>query len=356
MNKSRIIVAVAILIGLTVAVVTTKRSHEAQTTVEKPQVELPTVKKDEVTAIEIQKPGQPAIVLQKQDKKWKLTAPISADATQSGVDSVLDRLAELEVTGIAATRKENFAKLEVDAEHAIRVKAKAGDKTLSDLHVGASKSGGTMLRIEGQDQVLAAKGTLRYVFDKEPKDFRKHEITEFDPAELTAMTITSAKGTFKFVREGEAWAQAKDEKPIAKLDLDRVQSLASSLSNLRAVDFAEPDATEASTGLDAPLSKGTLTKKDGSTIEISVGKPHASGSDQYARVSGDPVIYRITKFSAERFQPDAKFFEKSEQGGEPVAGPAGTTQEERKQMLDSLPPEIKAQLEKSLAAQGKSPH
>ncbi len=342
MNK--LLIAAAVVVGLSVAVAMTKRSHQAQTTLEKPSATVPTVKKDEVTTLEIARPGKPAVVLTRQaDKKWRLSAPLDAEAAQTAVDSALDKLADLTVTSVAATRKENYAKLEVDPEHAVRVKAKAGDKQVADLYIGASKTGGTMVRVEGQEPVLAVRGSIRYPFDKEVKDFRKREITEIPADELTAIEISSDKGNFKFERQGEAWAQAKGEKAIDKFDPQKVQNLAHSLGSLRANDFAAKDEPDSVTGLDAPVGKVTLTKKDGSKVELALGKEHANGSDTYLRATGGEVVYRVAKYTADRLRPDAKAFEKVEpkpndpsaaaHGGMPIAGGG------------DLPPEIMKQLQ-----------
>ena len=357
MKKSRIWIAVAVLIGLSVAAVVTTRSHEAKSTIEKPTASLPTVKRDDVTSVEITKPGQPAIVLQKQPdgKSWKLTAPLEAEAGKEPVDAVLDRISDLDVTGIAATRKENHARLEVDPEHAIRVKAKGGQAVLADLHVGASKSGGTMVRVEGQDEVLAAEGSFRYVFDKEPKEFRNHEILTIEGTDLAALAISSPKGTFKFERGEATWAQAKGEKPIARFYPEKVHAVAGVLTSLRATDFAAPGEGDAVTGLNAPLAKATITKKDGSSVDVLLGKAHAEG-DHYLRVSTSDVVYRVPKYVADELMLDEKALQKPEgkEGEQPAAGiprvpgmPEGA--------MPELPPEIMEKLKASMQKSGQMP-
>jgi hypothetical protein len=360
-NNSRLFIALAILVGLGAAAVVTTRSRESRTTLEKPTATLPAIKKEELTELEIAKPGRPTIVLKKQGDKWSLTAPLAAEANMTAVDGALDKLTDLKVAGIAATRKENHERLEVDAAHGIRVKAKGGDKQLLDMYVGASKSSGTLVRVEGQEPVLTVRGSIRYAFDKEPKDFRKREITDLDAAELTAIAFSSSKGSFKFERpatEGAVWTQAKGEKPIAKFDPAQVESLVGTAADLRAADFAEPGEAPSNTGLDAPSAKVALTKKDGTTVEVAIGKQHAAGNDYYARATGSDVVYRLAKYSADRLMPDAKFFEKVEKPPQ-AAAPEGMPP-----MGMGLPggsgsgqisPEMMQQIQRQLAAQGGHP-
>jgi hypothetical protein len=345
--NTRLLIAVVLLLGLTGAVVATMRSHESETTIATPNVSLPKLNKDEITQIEIGIPQKSTqVTLQKQDDGWVLSAPVSAKADQSAVDSMLDKLAELEVSGIAASRKENYERLEVDDAHAIHVVAKGKDKTLADLYLGASKSGGTMLRVAGQEPVLRAKGSFRYAFDKEVKLFRDRVILDLESKDLTGLTLKSEKGTFKFEKAGgdAKWAQAKGEKAIPRFSEAKVQSLVSTLARLRAVDFATSEETASTTGLESPLATAVLTQADGNTVSIEIGKVHPEKSEHYVRVSGKEPIYRISKFTAERVMADASSFQEAEPkagGSEPAAGaPIGGGGE--------LPPEVLKQLQQQL--------
>lgn len=366
MNKSRLLIALVVLAGLAVAVVLTTRSHESQTKLEKPTATLPKVEKDKVTALEILRSGKPALVLQKQNDKWRITAPVQADADKSAVETATEKLAGLEPTGVAATKKENYKRLGLDDEHGIRVKAKEGDKEVADLWIGAAKSGGTMVRAEGSDTVLVTKGSYRYVFEQDVKDFRNRDVTDFDAKELSDIALTSAKGTFKFTKETkkegdkeeETWVQAKGEKPLPRYDASKVERLAEALSSLRAVDFATPEETDAVTGLDHPDGRARLVKKDGTILEIAVGKQHKEGSEHFARITGSDVVYRITNFSSERIMADASAFQKAEPKAEPHGatgmpptmaggGPEG--------MPQGLPPELMKQIQE-MQAKGQGPH
>ena len=368
MNNSRLYIALAVLVGVGALVLVTQRAREPQTTLDKPSENLPVVIKTDVTRLEIEKPGQPAIVLDKVADSWTVSAPLKAEAAQDAANAVLDKLAELKVTGVAASRPENQARLEVDAAHGLRVRAKAGDKTLIDLLVGVTKGAATIVREEGKQSALSVKGSIRYVFDKELKDFRKREITDVDVAQLSAIAVQSDKGSFKFERAAgatpeaaEAWAQAKGEKPIAKFDPEQAQVLASTAAHLRAADFASQGDSDATTGLNSPRASVTLTKKDNSTVALSIGKQHAASEDYYVRVSGSEVVYRLAKFSAERLMPDAKFFEKADkpaQAAAPQGMPPGM------QMMggpgggggQGISPEMMKQIQQQMAAQGHGGH
>ncbi|MDB4987144.1 MAG: hypothetical protein JWN04_2322 [Myxococcaceae bacterium] len=360
-NNSRLYIALALLVAIAAAVVLTRRAHESQTGLEKPSQTLPAVDKSAATQFELSRPGQPTIVAQKQGDKWSITAPLQAEASQEAVNGALDKLADLKVTGLAATRKENQARLGVDAAHALHVRVKAGEKQLLDLYVGEAKGASTIVREEGKDAALSVKGSIRYAFDKDLKEFRKREITDLDVTQVSALAISSKKGNFKFERgPADAWTQAKGEKPIAKFDPEQVQSLLSTATHLRAADFAAAGEPDAVTGLDAPSAKLTLTKKDASTLELSIGKQHPGSDDFYVRSSESPVVFRVAKFSAERLMPEAKYFEKVEKPAQ-AAAPQGMQQGMPPGMQMGGPgggqggitPEMMEQIQRQLAAQGQ---
>jgi hypothetical protein len=352
MNTNRLLIALVVLVGLGAAVVVTLRSRETVTTVAAPDAKLPAIKKEDVTALEIIKPDKTTIALAKKDNVWSLTAPVAAKADTSAVDAVLEKLSELEVSGVAASRKENHKRLQVDATTGIRVKAKAGDKSLIDLWVGESKSGGTMVRLEGEDPVLAVRGSIRYAFDKEVKMFRDRVVTDIEPKDLTSVVIESQKGTFRFEKPAEKWQQAKlgkGEKAIERFSDSKVQSLVSSVARLRASDFGDPAENIEALGFNTPSSKVTLTDKTGKVTVLELGRERPGSNDYYLRVSGNPVVYRISKFTAERMMPEAKAFQEDEkkEGAEPApqmptAGMGGENQ---------IPPEVMRQLQQQMQMQ-----
>ena len=121
-RKNRLAIGAAVflaLLGLTVWATTT-RDRVPQNS------ELPTVEtaEDDVTSIEIHRPnedGSDLVIVTKTDGDWRVTVPLEAEADSTSVQSALSRLDSLRVSGVAATRPENYARLEVDDAQAVRV-------------------------------------------------------------------------------------------------------------------------------------------------------------------------------------------------------------------------------------------
>jgi hypothetical protein len=368
-NNNRLLIAIVVLAVLAGAVASTLRSREPEATLAKPAASLPKLTQDEITKVELDNPdkklkltlvkqapaksaapaeaGDAGVEPKQPEANWRVSAPLDAQADNAAVESLVEKLAGLEVSGVAATKKESHEKVGVDAAHGIRVKAYNGDKLLLDAYVGASKTSGTMLRKEGDDTVFAVKNSIRYAFDKDLKAFRNRVITELNPDDVKSMVLTSPKGTFKFEKPEATWQQAKGEKPIKDFSANKVQSLASSFARLRASDFAEPGATPATTGLDAPVAKLLLTPKTGEPLTFELGKQAEGGADSFLRVSGNDVLFRVSKFTSDKLVVDAAAFSEppkkpgeepppSAHGGMPVAGGG------------NLPPEILQQLQQQM--------
>lgn len=352
MKNNRLIIALVVLVGIGALAMNAARSRQPQTTVEKPTEKLPAIKKDEVTALEIIKPDKQTISLIKKDGAWHVTVPVSAKADTSAVDAVLDKLESLDVGGVAATRKENHARLQVDADKAIRVKAKNGDKTLTDLYIGAAKGGNTMVRAEGSDNVLSVRGSIRYAFDKEAKMFRDRVITDLDTDALSSISFESAKGKFRFEKQDKTWQQAAGEKAIKDFADSKVQSAASTLSRLRANDFAEPSFDPAQAGLTPPAAKVTLASKDKDPVVLELGAE--IGNERYLKKTGSDVIYRISKFSGDRMLADAAAFAIDPKEAKKEAAPGGAPMMPPGmggEGMNQLPPEIMQQLQQQMANQ-----
>jgi Domain of unknown function (DUF4340) len=367
-NNNRLLIALIVLALLAGAVVSTLRSREPEATLAKPAASLPQLTQEEITKVELENPEKKLkLTLVKQpapksaapaadadagaepakpEANWRVTAPLDAQADNAAVESLVEKLAGLEIAAIAATKKENHEKVGVDSAHGIRVKAYNGDKLLLDAYVGASKTSGTMVRKEGEDTVFAVKNSIRYAFDKELKAFRDRVITDLNPDDVKSMVLTSPKGTFKFERPEANWQQAKGEKPIKDYSANKVQSLASSFARLRASDFAEPGATPASTGLDAPAAKLVLTPKSGEPVTFELGKAAEGGADSFLRASGRDVIYRVSKFTSDKLVVDATAF--SEPPKKPGEEPPPSAHGMPVAGGGNLPPEILKQLQQQM--------
>jgi len=370
-KKNRLPIAgAAFVLLLGVAIYASRHQYDAPRSESHDVPTLPTIDADAVTSLTFAREGQAPMELVREGETWKVTRPLEAAADQNAVRTALTRLGQLEVVRVAASRPENHERLGVDDAHALHLTVKQGDATSLDLLVGSSSSGNTMVRLPGQDRVLAVQGSLTYALDKPLKDWRDRVILSLAPEAITAVRFQTAEGTFAFTKgEGDAFTPTAETPAIERFDGGRVQTLLSTIARLRATDFAPADASPESLGLEAPWATVTVTSRfpappaaEGEAAApaapaesagpvdhvLRVGAPTQGG--RTVQVEGNPVVYVVADAVAQRLHPDAAAFEAPEPGSEPeppptppMGGGAGG---------HGLPPELLQQLQQQLGQAG----
>ena len=326
MSRNRLTTAalvLGVLLALTVWQFQARKSEDAGTT--QTVAKLPKLDREKLDGLEITAPGKPTVTLTKNDGTWSLTEPLAAPADKDAVDSALAKLADLEAVGIAATKAENHAKLEIDDAQAVHVVAKQDGKTVADLFIGGLRAGNTMVRQQGSPLVISAEGSFKYAFEKELKEWRDRTIVETDTDKLASATFQNGQGTLRFVRTGDdgtsSWAVAPGDKPLAGFDADKTKSVITSASHLHATDFAAPEITREAAGLaPTPVATVTLTSSEDGTAPIVLHLGGKAGDEYYAAREGSETIYIVSQFSGERLAGTASLFVKDEP--KPEAGGA----------------------------------
>jgi len=347
MNKLGIasIVLVA-LAGLTFYQMSSRRAED----VEKPKVsvEIPKLKSDQVDELELSAPEKPKVHLVKKDGAWRVTEPVDAKADENAVNTAITKLSELEVAGVAATLAKNHEKLEVDETHGTHVVAKGGGKVLLDGFIGAYKSGSSMLRLNGQDNVAAVRGSIRFAFTKELKEWRDRQITDVPSDTVQKITFTNKGATLSFQREGDAFAQVlgKGEKKIDPLDANKVKGVVGTASNLSATDFAAAGETPEQLGFVADAPSVVLDVKSDageSKVVYRVGNKREQG--YYVRKDGDDLTYVVSTWVGDRLLSNKEGFTKKPEAtgsrDNPIqVPPSGGGM----QGMEGLPPDVQRQV------------
>lgn len=372
---------------------------------------LPELERDDITALEITRPaeeGEGTIRLERDGETWRVTSPVQALAADTSVSTALDKLTDLEVAGRAASSAEHHEHLEVDAEHGIHVVAQAGGETVFDGWIGAFRSGNTMVRLEGQDEVLMVRGSIKFAFNKPVRDWRDRGITDLESGRIARLSFTNENGAWTFEKRGDAWAQvvaedAEEGAAVENFDATRVRTLASSLARMRAADFAPADANAASLGfgegaarveigLTAPATEDEAdedeapeeeaTAEEGAeegaaegeaeeaepasptiteTVVLLVGN-EAEESQRYVMVEGNETIFLVSRFMADRLLPNVEAFQPGAEPAEPPpGGPPGGMPPGMPGMGGGpgggqIPPEVMRQIQQQLQQQQGGAH
>ncbi len=348
-EKNRLMIAGVAFVGLlAIAFFALKAREDAdgggrdgETEEEEELPELPAIERDSITALEISRPAdeegaeRESVRLEKDGDTWRVTQPLEAEADTTAVSTVLEKLENLEVTGIAATRAANHERLEVDEAGTIGVVVEQEGAEPVTLFIGAFSDQGTMVRLPDEERVLTVGGSIKYAFNKDLKDWRNRRVVDIPPTQVATVTFESTEGgTWSFQRNADdEWAPVEDQEEIERFGANKVQSVVSSVARMRAVNFAAPEVDAAGAGMVEPTGTVTLqyrpeTEGDEEpaadaplqTVVLKVGGQREGAEEFYLQRDGDPTIYVISKYLADRMRPNAESFQTPDGGEEPAAG------------------------------------
>lgn len=359
-KRYRVVIGALVLLSMLGLAIVAIRTETGDTEVaEEDTPALPDIERESITEIEIRRPDDDGpIRLVRSEGTWRLAAPIEAPAAQTSVDTMLDKLADLEVRGIASRNPQFHERLEVDEQHGVHVIARAGSNEVINFWIGAFRSGSTMVRLDGQEPVLMVRGSIKFAFNKPARDFRDRAIFDLEANDVREATFTNANGTFRFRKNGENWEQVLEAPPgaaapvrIERFAPAKVGTIISSLARLRASDFAADDVTVESAGLGESAPRVVLVSGEGEsaqTFTLRVGNEVQEGS-RYVQREGNDTIFVVSRFMAERLTPNAEAFQESEAA---TGGGAGNDAPEPAGGGGQIPPEVMQQIQQQLQQQG----
>ncbi|MCC7539511.1 MAG: DUF4340 domain-containing protein [Deltaproteobacteria bacterium] len=381
LKQYRVPIALVAFVGLVVAAYFATRKPAPEPDSGPDLTVIRSVAKDRVDELEIRRPDEPAIKLAKRDGRWRVVSPVEADADQSAIDTALDRLADLEVRGVAATRRETHEELEINEAKGLRVIARGRGTVLTELVIGAYRNGKTLARRPQDATVYMLEGAIRYAFNKALKDWRDRGIVDVAVGDVVEVRFQNANGTFAFVKREDEWVVADGATAIERFQASKLSSIVSSIARLRATDFAESDVTAETAGVGATVTVGdggvanvavvTLRTRAGDAgpareITVRIGNPRGEGDREfYATRQGTDTIFVISKYLADRLRPAMDAFQSAPDAGPRADGGAppppedgeGEGEGEPGGAPQGIPPEIMRQLQKQLGARGgASPH
>ncbi len=313
--KTRTLVALALLavIGaLTVWKVTRPDPHVRSSKATSPL----SVKKEDIDELEIAQTGKPAIVLKKDGAEWKLVQPLADRADQKAVEQALETISELQLRDVIAESPESYEKVGLKEDETVKVIPRKAGTPLATLIVGKT----TNVRLDGDPRVYSTANLKRFALVKEVKAWRDRQILDAPVDEIDRLEVVYPSGSVVAKKEtppapaSDPQADPKAPPPPAPagkwvllegadklggtLDENVPLELASTLARLMADDFAEGTVTPAAAGLEPPRATVKVTRKDGKTSTLLVGKEEEQ--KVYVKLAETPRIWKINKWEADR--------------------------------------------------------
>lgn len=294
---------------------------------------LPEVDPSAVQRVTIDSPRKGKVTLVRRDDGFWLTEPVQGRADAEAVTALLETLAKLDVTSIAATKADNHKKLWVDDKRGIVVDVRGkSDKELLDLVIGrylpAPQT--TLLRRRDEERVLSVTGWLREKIERDVIDWRHRIFFGVEPEQVSAVRFACPETALAFARGPDGWSVAKGEAAIADLDPVQLENRVTSLARFRASNFASSEVEAAQAGTDENAERVIRFEvgaaADGGTarqFELRFGE-HAgvekrdNGTDKqmfYVQHDDDPVVYTTSEYLRGWLCPTAADLKRSEPKG-----------------------------------------
>lgn len=245
---------------------------------------------EEVDKIEVINSGKTQ-ELSKTGGQWLVSSAGNAKADQTAVSEFLENIKEMTKKEIASANPDKARNFEVSEEKGVQIKLYKGENQLADFFVG--KAGpdfnSTYVRAANEDNVYATEGYVRMYFDK--SDFRDLIILNFDKEKVSEMVIEkSGSDSVILQKKDGAWKAEWYDK--FEMDEDKVNSLLSSLSKLKAKDIIT-DKDAAAAGLENVKDRVVIKFEDGSDEALNIGSK--SDGDYYIKRSAADTIYTLAE-------------------------------------------------------------
>lgn len=291
MKKGTIFALAALVVALIAFFLTRK---DVKTTVEAPYI-VKAVK--DLKRIELTRPGNELVVLEKSDPGWKLSKPVSAPLNEDVVKQLDEIFANDIRTDDIKYSKDKLEEYELGEKGTKAALYAAGAQTPAvQFTVGKEQ------RVEGtgvrrsfiaseKGQPFRAQTTLE-ILRKPVNELRSKTVITADKDRLTAISVTHGDATASLELVSGDWVMKSPEEGMP-LESSVVDSAVRTLSNLRAMDFAD-DAKPSEIGLEPPMY--ALHAKMGDTdVKVDLGQ---AGDQWYARIPGESFIYKLSPSSA----------------------------------------------------------
>lgn len=211
--------------------------QKAREEAERLEKSLLRLKQEEIQALEIARPDEPAVRLEKEGESWMLKEPLQALADGSTVDSLLRNLADAEKDQSIETGPDDWSKFGLDQPR-ITLNVYAGEKN-STLRLGNDDYTGTRVYVllDGQNGAFLTSDSILSAADKSVTDWRSKKVLSFDRSKLQQVEILRGGEALRLSKEGEKW---KLEAPIQDdADGSAVTSLLSSLEFAQIQEFVD---------------------------------------------------------------------------------------------------------------------
>ncbi len=249
-----------------------------------------TFKRDDVSSISISHAAD-TLTLEDKDGKWTITQPLTAQANQSAVDSLVSSLTSAKIERSVSASADEIKSFGLEEPVVtVEVKLKSGDA--QTIKLGAKDFSGlsAYAQIGDSRDVALVPASVLTNSDKSLNDLRDKAILGASQFDIKSITLKNENGQILLAKDGGEWALKKPFE--AGVESSEMNSFLSEVTSAEAQEFVSETADDfAKYGLDKPQVTLTAQLNDGSERTISAG---VKDENHYAKASTRGQIFKIS--------------------------------------------------------------
>jgi len=236
--------------------------------------------------------GAPALVLSRDGVSWTVNG---FPADSGSVARLLDETGDFGVGELVATNPNNHARMGVSSDSAVTATFFVDGEGRSLLVGDAGRAFGTAyVRLPGSDEVHLLDGDLRSHAMRDLDGWRNRRMVAVDTAAVARIDVERGEDAYTLTRADSAWTFAAGDSANAA----SVRGILSELSGLMATGFLEEGDSIA--GLPRDGTTRAYDVDDRLLAEVTIGQ---GSGNRWARSRGDPYLYEVSAFRADRVAP-----------------------------------------------------
>jgi hypothetical protein len=267
-------VAILVLGGLFSYYWFVERKTEPKPEGERERVTVLSLDKAKAREVTIAAAGE-KIDLVKQGKGWKVTAPFSAPADGSAVDSILSSLEKLQADEVVTEKTDDLAQYGLVRPRRTVSARVEGAKAPLVVEFGAKAPDGSSVYAKkpGASKVYLVASWVESSFDKKPFDLRDRDLLHVKRDDVRQLEVAGPEGAYALSRtDAGEWVFTK---PLdTRAGRWSVDGLLGNIEGLRMDSIAVENAGSrelARYGLEKPVRTLRLVLKDGATRSLELG-------------------------------------------------------------------------------------
>jgi len=120
---------------------------------------------------------------------------------------MIDKIEKLEFGDLITEQISKQSEYEVDEKGGVHIILSDGKETLADFYLGKVIDDFTTFRLSKSSQIYQAVSSLRYIFERELKNWRNRTILEFKQEDVRSLEIKTGDESIHLTRPDEktAW-------------------------------------------------------------------------------------------------------------------------------------------------------